>query len=68
MADTTLEEHLFRQAAIVLSELRAARELATSLGRDPKLYTPHYLQMLRRLYLDEPLGTPAPPAEGEVKG
>lgn len=66
MADTTLEEHLFGQAAIVLSELRAARELATSLGRDPKLVTPHYLQMLRCLYLDEPLGKTTPPAEGEV--
>jgi hypothetical protein len=53
---TEIEQHLQAQARIILNELRAARELAHRVGRDPALLTPPYLDMLRRLYLDEPMG------------
>jgi hypothetical protein len=58
---TEIEQHLQAQARIILNELRAARELAHRVGRDPALLTPPYLDMLRRLYLNEPMGGPPEP-------
>jgi len=58
---TEIEQHLHSQARIILQELLAARELAHRVGRDPASLTPPYLDMLRRLYMDEPMGGPPEP-------
>lgn len=56
---TNTEAHLERQAGIVLAELRAARELAQRMGKDPAEIAEPYLLMLRLLYTDKP--TPEAP-------
>lgn len=51
---TDSEAFLECQARIVLAELRAARELAQRMGKDPAGIAELYLLMLRLLYTDKP--------------
>ena len=45
-----LEDVYYEQAKIIISELRAARQLACRMKCDPSIVTEPYLSMLNNLY------------------